>query len=251
MTALPLIFSSTSWAAELRKEVLLIAESNTTNSPQVPYNPVFQQAVGYVEKELQVQFEYRRYPWNRLLQSLNEGEGLAFGLSKTRERAQTLHFSLPAFATHVWLVVRSDKSFAFSRLSDLQGKTVGMVRGSTYGDEFNKAKASLLLIEDDVYSLPSRLKKLLSKRTDVMLFSHHDPDPRKVEAMLNKTMPEIAPDTPMPPGVTFKVLDHFLFVDYIHFAILASQDKGIIEQINKAIKKGQQDGSMPAVNLSR
>ncbi|PXX39925.1 ABC-type amino acid transport substrate-binding protein [Undibacterium pigrum] len=249
--AIPLLLSTAGWAAEPRKQVLLIAESNATNTPQVPYNPIFQQAVGYVEKELNLQFEYRRYPWKRLLQSLNEGEGLAFGLSKTRERALTLHFSLPAFATHVWLVVRSDQTFSFSQIADLQGKTVGMVRGSTYGDEFDRAKSSLLLIEDDLYSLPSRLKKLLSKRTDVMLFSHHDPDPRKVEAMLNKVMPEIAPDTPMPPGVTFKVLDHFLAVDYIHFAILASKDDGIIEQLNKAIRKGQQDGSLSPVNLQK
>lgn len=251
MSAIPLLLSTASWAAEPRKQVLLIAESNATNTPQVPYNPIFQQAVAYVEKELHLQFEYRRYPWKRLLQSLNEGEGLAFGLSKTKERAQTLHFSLPAFATRVWLVVRSDQTFAFSHLADLQGKTVGMVRGSTYGDEFDKAKSSLLLIEDDLYSLPSRLKKLLSKRTDVMLFSHHDPDPRKVEAMLNKVMPDIAPDTPMPPGISFKVLDHFLSVDYIHFAILAAKDDGIIEQLNKAIRKGQQDGSLSAVNLPR
>ncbi|MFZ6870573.1 substrate-binding periplasmic protein [Undibacterium sp. Di27W] len=251
LSALPLLFSPSVWAAELRKQVFLIVESNTTNTPQIPFNPVFQQCVAYVEKELQLQFEYRRYPWTRLLQNLNEGEGLAFGLSKTKERALTLHFSIPAFGTFIWLVVRSDQVFPFSRIADLQGKTVSMIRGSTYGDEFDKARAELLVIEDDVYSLPSRLKKLLSKRTDVMLFSHHDPDPRKVEAMLNKTMPEIAPDTPMPPGVTFKVLDHYLFVDYIHFAILASEDKGIIEQINKAIRKGQQDGSLPAVNIPK
>ncbi|BBB67610.1 hypothetical protein UNDYM_3357 [Undibacterium sp. YM2] len=249
--ALTSLYFTAGWAAEPRKLVLLIAESNATNTPQVPYNPIFQQAVAYVEKELHLQFEYRRYPWKRLLQSLNEGEGLAFGLSKTRERAQTLHFSLPAFATHVWLVVRSDQAFAFSRLADLQGKTVGMVRGSTYGDEFEKAKSELLLIEEDLYSLPSRLKKLLNRRTDVMLFSHHDPDPRKVEAMLNKTMPDVAPDTPMPPGVSFKVLDKFLSVDYIHFAILASKDDGIIEQIDKVIRKGQQDGSLPANHLAK
>ena len=141
--ALTSLYFTAGWAAEPRKLVLLIAESNATNTPQVPYNPMFQQAVAYVEKELHLQFEYRRYPWKRLLQSLNEGEGLAFGLSKTRERAQTLHFSLPAFATHVWLVVRSDQAFAFSRLADLQGKTVGMVRGSTYGDEFEKAKLEI------------------------------------------------------------------------------------------------------------
>ncbi|MFZ6657111.1 substrate-binding periplasmic protein [Undibacterium sp. TJN19] len=241
------MFNAASWAAELPRQVLLIAESNASNNPQVPFNPIFQQVVGYVEKEMHVSFETRRYPWNRLLQNLNEGEGLAFGLSKTRERAQTLHFSLPAFATHIWLVVRSDQAFPFSRLTDLQGKTIGMVRGSTYGDEFEKAKSSLLIMEEDIYSLPSRLKKLLNKRTDVMLFSHYDPDPRKVEAMLNKSMSEIAPDTPMPPGVSFKVLDHFLSVDYIHFAILASKDNGIIEQIDKIIKRGQQDGSLPAV----
>lgn len=248
LSILSLFISSSVWSEEQRKLVLLIAESNTTNTPQIPYNPVFQQAVAYVERELHVQFEYRRYPWKRLLQSLNEGEGLAFGLSKTKEREQTLHFSLPVFATHVWLVVRSDRSFPFSRVKDLQGKIVGMIRGSTFGDEFEKARAELLLTEDDVYSLSSRLKKLLSKRTDVMLFSHYDPDPRKVEAMLNKTMPEIAPEMPMPPGISFKVLDHYLFVDHIHFAILASKDDGIIEQINKAVRKGRQDGSLSAVN---
>ena len=248
---LPMLLSATTWATEARKVVLLIAESNATNNPQVPINPVFKQTIAYIEKELHLQFEFRRYPWKRLLQNLNEGEGLAFGLSKTKERAQTLRFSLPAFATHVWVVVRSDMAFSFSSIADLQGKIVGIVRGSSYGDEFDKAKDALLLVEDDLFSLPSRLKKLLSKRTDVMLFSHYDPDPRKVEAILNKAMTDMAPETPMPPGVSFKVLDRHLSVDYIHFAILASKDDGIIEQLDLIIRKGQQDGSLAKVNLAK
>lgn len=243
---LPTVLAQRSWAASLRQQVLLIAESNAATNQQIPLNQVFRQVLDYVEKELHLQFETRRYPWKRLMQSVNEGEGLAFGLSKTKERTQTLEFSIPAFATYVWMVCRSDQVFNYSRLSDLQGKTIGVVRGSSYGVEFDSAKPSLM-IEEDIYSLPSRLKKLLSKRMDVMLITHDDPDPRKVEALVNKTMAEAVPETSMPEGITFKVINRPLAIDYIHFAIQHNKDHQLMVQIDRALKKAQQEGILPTI----
>ena len=241
------LFARRAIAIEKRKQVLLIAESNVGNNPQTPLNTIFRQTLDYVERELNLQFDYRRYPWKRLLQGLNEGEGLAFGLSKTRERMATMDFSVPAYAYCIWLIVRSDQTFPFSSMADLRGKTIGVVRGSSYGEEFDKAKASFLATEEDVFSLPSRLKKLLSKRMDVMLFGHDDTDPRRVEAFLNKAMPDIAPDTVMPAGISFKVLDKPLVVDYIHFAIQAKKDTDLIQQIDRALKKAQLEGALPSL----
>jgi polar amino acid transport system substrate-binding protein len=236
--------------ARVRKQIFLIAESNASMNQKIPTDPLFRKTVDYVERELGVKFEYRRYPWKRLLLALNEGEGLAFGLSKTTERLKTLHFSIPAFASFVWIVTRSDAKFEFEKMSDLRGRSVGVVRGATYGDEFDQFKNQFSAIEEDVFSLPSRLQKLMQKRTDLMLFTHRDPDARKVEELLNKLMPELAPEFAMPAGVQFSVLRKPMMVDYIHFAIRAENDDGLIQRINSALIKGKRRGELPLVVFS-
>ncbi|MET3116078.1 polar amino acid transport system substrate-binding protein [Undibacterium sp. GrIS 1.8] len=238
------------WAAastEKRKVIILLAESNVEKNAQVPLNEPFINTLNYVEQDLNINFDPHRYPWNRLLQRLAEGEGLAFGLSKTKERMQTLHFSIPAFGNYIWMVTQSDMTFPYASIADLKTKTVGIVRGSSYGEEFDSYKSKLAGIDEDLFSLPSRLKKLLSKRTDVMLIGHRSPDPAKVEALINSTMAEVAPDTPMPAGITFKVLSKPLAIDYIHFAILAEKDDGIIDKINTALRRGKRIGELPFV----
>jgi len=233
--------------AGVRKQVFLIAESNAAMNQKIPLDPLFRKTIDYVERELALEFEYKRYPWKRLLQALNEGEGLAFGLSKTTERLKTLHFSIPAFASFVWIVTRSDTKFNFEQMSDLRGRSVGIVRGSTYGDEFDQFKSQFSAIEEDVFSLPSRLQKLMQKRTEMMLFTHREPDARKIEDQLNKLMPEMAPEFSMPTGIQFSVLRKPMMVDYIHFAILAENDKGLIQRINAALIKGKRRGELPLV----
>ena len=229
--------------AEKPDIVLMLASSDnaaTGISPQ----PALRNTVEFVERGLDVGFEVRRYPWKRLLQNLNNGEGLAFGLSKNRERLQTLHFSEPVYVNYVWLVTRSDAVFPFSSMQDLKGKSLGVSRGSSFGDEFDRQKNILFTAEEDAYGLQNRLNKLLSNRMDAIVFQNRNGDPGQVEAMLNQRVAQQMPEIKMPPGITFRVLRKPLLTDSIHFAIRAQNDDGIIAKINTVILKGKKNGEL-------
>ena len=230
--------------SEKNSVVLLLAESNPDQNPQIPVNDAFRRTIDYVEKELDVNFEVRHYPWNRLLKNLNQGEGLAFGLSKTKERMRTLHFSDPVYASNIWMVTLSDKVFPYQSIQDLKGKTIGIIRGASYGDEFDAQKTNVFAVDEDTYSITSRLQKLINKRTDVILVGHRSNDPTKIESIINNLIPKLSLESALPSGMKFAVLRKPLSTDHIHFAILASQDNGIINRINTVIQKAKKTSAL-------
>jgi ABC-type amino acid transport substrate-binding protein len=227
-------------AANPRSPVLLIASADGRSSATL--QPSIANTIAYMQRSLDVAFDIRKYPWNRLLQNLNNGEGLALGLSKTQERLQTLHFSDPVYANYVWLVTRSDAVFPFRTLSDLKGKSLGVTRGSSYGEAFEREKNILFDVEEDEFALSARLNKLLNHRMDALLFQHRGARPEQVETLLNSWAAQH--QLPLPPGVSFRVLPKPLLIDPIHFAIRADLDDGLIARINQAIAKGKRNGEL-------
>ncbi|GGC95413.1 substrate-binding periplasmic protein [Undibacterium terreum] len=227
-----------------KPDIVLMVASMTDAVPGTLPQPAFRNTIEFVERGLDVGFEVRRYPWNRLLQNLNSGEGLAFGLSKNTARLQTLHFSDPVYVNYVWLVTRSDAVFPFSGMQDLKGKSLGINRGASFGDEFDRKKNILFTAEEDAYGLQSRLRKLLNNRMDAIIYQNRNADPEQVELMLNRRVMEDMPEIRMPPGVVFRVLRKPLMMDNIHFAIRARDDDGIIKKINAVIARGKKSGDL-------
>ncbi|WP_394782307.1 substrate-binding periplasmic protein [Undibacterium sp.] len=244
--ALPLALLPGLVHAEKPDIVLLVASGNDVRASARSGAPqsAFRNTIQFVERGLDVGFEVRRYPWNRLIQNLHNGEGLAFGLSKNSSRMQTLHFSEPVYSNYVWLITRSDATFPFSGMQDLRGKSLGINRGSSFGDEFDRQKNLLFTVEEDAYGLQSRLNKLLNNRMDAIIYQNRNADPEQVEAMLNQRVAEHMPEIKMPPGVRFRVLRKPLMTDNIHFAIRAQDDHGIINKINTVIIKGRKNGEL-------
>ncbi|MET3116524.1 polar amino acid transport system substrate-binding protein [Undibacterium sp. GrIS 1.8] len=240
---LTLLIPSFAWS-EKSSVVLLLAEASPDQNPQIPVNDTFRKTMDYVEKELDVNFEIRHYPWNRLLKNLNQGEGLAFGLSKTKERLRTLHFSDPVYTSYVWMITLSNSVFPYQSIQDLKGKKIGIIRGSSYGDEFDAQKNSAFTVDEDTYSITSRLQKLINKRTDVILVGHRSDNPTKIESIINNLIPKLSLESALPSGVKFAVLGKPLSTDHIHFAILASQDNGIINRINTVIQKAKKTSAL-------
>ncbi|MFZ6843002.1 substrate-binding periplasmic protein [Undibacterium sp. RuTC16W] len=228
------------WSARERI-VLLIGEANPEKNTQIPTNTGFNATLSYIQKELDADFEIRHYPSNRLIQNIVEGEGLAFGLSKTKERLRTLHFSIPAYTTYIWMVTLSDSVFPFKSVQDLKTKTIGVVRGASYGEEFEAQKNGLTL-EEDTYSIVSRLQKLILRRTDIMLLGYRSADPAQVETLMNSLIPKLMLEPSLPAGVKFAVIPKPFSVDHIHFAIAANKDKGIIDRINAALRNAKKSG---------
>ncbi|MFZ6723237.1 substrate-binding periplasmic protein [Undibacterium sp. Ji49W] len=224
--------------------VLLIRELRNEEGDLVPIREEIRQLLNYFERELHIRFEIHHYPWLRLLNNAKNGEGIVFGLSKNRERLATFRFSETIYAHYVWLVTRSDASFVFNSMQDLKGKTVGVVRGASYGDEFDSLRNVLFQVEEDVSSHGARLKKLLNKRMDVMVFGDRRSQPEEVKQFLIDLLRNETSSAETAMEQSFKVLPKPLMVDDLHFAAMSPQYDEWIQKLNLAILAGRKSGEI-------
>lgn len=226
---------------------LLLAETRNENGEIAPIRPENQKIIAYFERSMDVQFDVRRYPLPRVIENIGKGEGLGFGLSKSSERLKTMRYSEPVFSDFVWVVVRDDARMQYSGIQDLQGKSVGIVRGIRFGDEIDKMRNVSFKVEEDQPQTSSRLKKLLSGRMDVMLVNSRLPNAKDLEEELNLYLNDksLRSDTQMNYGV--KVFAKPLLVDPIHFTAGINTKAEVINKINTAIIRGRKSGDLPAL----
>jgi polar amino acid transport system substrate-binding protein len=116
-------------------------------------------------------FEIRLFPWARAYQHALHGRGGIIGLSKTSGREAIFDYSEVIYHDKVVIVTLREKAFDYRSVSDLKGKTIGIGRGGSFGDEYEQAKANgLFQVEEDSGPV-IRLKKLLKGRIDCALIS--------------------------------------------------------------------------------
>lgn len=97
------------------------------------------------------QYELKLSPWRRAYELALRGEGGLMGASLTDVRAKVFDFSKAVYDDDIQIVTLKGKTFAFSKLTDLKGKTVDGVNGASYGEEVDKAiAAGLFTLERDV-----------------------------------------------------------------------------------------------------
>ena len=248
-----LFASSPGMATEVAKQeklVLLIRELRNEAGEVVPIRDEIRQLLNYFEYQLQIKFEIRRYPWTRLLANARTGEGIVFGLSKNRERLQTYQFSEAIYANYVWLVTRSDATFVYNNMLDLKGKTVGVIRGTSYGDEFDSQRNVLFQVEEDLGSHGARLKKLINKRMDVMIFGDRHGQADEVEQLLIRILRKELSTSDKSLEQAFKVLPKPMLVDELHFAAAGAQYGEWIRKLNAAILAGRKSGEISRILIS-
>ena len=231
-------------AADPEKVVLLVREQRSENGDIIPLPENVRNVLAYFEHQLHIQFDIRRYPMPRVLANVKNGEGLVFGISKNTERQALFTFSEPVYANSVWVVKRSDDNFTFDTIYDFKGKTIGIARGTSYGDEFDKQSKVLFKVENDINSNASRLKKLISKRTDLMLVSTSFTQAADVETRLHQQLSneEINDDQVMQAG--FTVLKKPLMKDELYFASAPGDGEQWINKLNRAIIAGKKSGEI-------
>lgn len=218
---------------------LLLGDALDAQGRQKPLKPWRRKLFDYLEQELNIVFEIKSYPWPRAERNARSGVGLIFGLPKTAERLHDLRYSDSVASNTLWLVTRSDATFPFSTLDDLRGKTVGAVRGYTYGDEFERRRNKMFRVDDDIASRAARVQRLLLKRVDALLLvqpsGESAPD---IEAELRTFIAPYVRDLNLPPDLTLSVLPQPVQTDSgEHFAIAYGQDNGLIDRINAALAR--------------
>lgn len=229
--------------AQPQKISVLIGENKNALGEQLPLPSFILQLFAQLETDLGQQFNIERYPWVRAIKLAETENKLIFGFSLTAERAKNFRFSEPLYYNNIWLVTRSDSIFPFKTLQDLKGKSIGILRGSSYGGEFDEQKNKLFKVEDDVDAYPARLKKLLKRRMDAMLYASIESRPQLVEAQVNKILLN---DVEIDPTdrIRFSVLSVPVLRDGIRFAINKNDSSDIIHRLDTAIEKVQKSGAL-------
>ena len=224
---------------------LLVGDQLDEQGKPRPLNGPRRKLLDALERELGVTFDVRMYPWARAERyALDNGE-LIFGLPKTAERLRTLRYSDVAVHRNLWLVTRSDATFKFNTLQDLRGKTIGVARGYSYGEDFERARSEQLFrVDEDISSRSTRLTRLMLKRVDAILLFHPSKQtPKEIEAGLAAFMAPRLQAIGAAANAGYSVLPKPVAVDSGQFfAIVRARDDGIIARINAALARIRQRG---------
>ena len=108
-------------------------------------------------------------PWKRALALMERGDAGVAGIYKTLDRSDKFDFSDVLFVERVQVIVLANKAFPYSGMASLRGKRLGVLRGWSYGDEFDKAKAAGLFTVEEMDSDAQNLAKLKNDRLDAVL----------------------------------------------------------------------------------
>lgn len=226
---------------------ILMAEQKGDHDQVLPVTKNVLQLFNYIEQASNLKFDIRRYPWRRVLHNAANGEGLIFGIYKTPERAQIYLFSEPVYSDKIWLIYRCEDPFTFNKIADLKGKTIGIVQGSSAGDEFDSQVNSLFKAEYNTSSLAGRFLKLYQKRMDAFLLYEPRTNLKQVQRELNQIYAYDLGEYKKNKADIFCIAPKPISVIDAHFAIKLHADQTILERINKALIQAKKNGELEKI----
>ncbi|WP_319583325.1 transporter substrate-binding domain-containing protein [uncultured Pseudodesulfovibrio sp.] len=191
-----------------------------------------------IEARTGLSFDIRLMPWKRAYMSALEGRGGIFGLSKNMERMSLFDFSEVMYVDEMRIVVLKGREFTYREPEDLKGMTLGITRGASYGDEFDRAKGRIFIPSEDSGPI-SRLRMLLAGRIDAALIGPGEASVRftiSQDTMLMENSDQfVILDTPFVQDDNFigfpKNSKRRKLLDQIDHALLDMQGDGTIQRI--------------------
>lgn len=244
------LVSLPSKADPARHVKLFYPENIDTKGKQIPLTPEQIKVFQYFEKEAGLKFSIVILPWKRAQLEVERGNGIIYGFSKSIDRLSKYRFSQPFLNLPVWAISYGPENTQIAELKDLKGKNVATSVGITHGIEFERARESVFTVTEDFLSFQERLKKLIAKRSDIILvpYNQHISREQVVLTVNRKLIPGF--DDPELNGRIFNVSINPIFIDTIHFASSKDRWTEVIDRIDLAIERGLKNGSLPKLLLN-
>ncbi len=105
--------------------------------------------------------------WTRTLEGADIGVyDLIAAAWYSKEREKSFIFSKPYIFNEIKLLKHADSSFDFNRISDLEGKTIGVITGYAYGEQFDRAQG--LLRAPGIHVLQN-INRVINRELDLTL----------------------------------------------------------------------------------
>lgn len=115
--------------------------------------------------------KFEIYNWQRALYLAKRSQG-GFGLIyKSNKRLEIFDFSDPVYPENMYIYTLNDKKFKFDSFKDLKGKTIGIVKGYSYGDKFNSAVENKEIKTNSAKNDDVNFKRLLRGKIDCLVTS--------------------------------------------------------------------------------
>ncbi len=178
--------------------------------------------------------EMHFFPWARALNNVKEVDNdILISTWYTEERTAYLAYSDPYLENQIKFIKRKGDNFEYHGLDSLAGKSVAVVRGYGYGDEFLNATS---FMRAEAKDLVTNLRKLVSGRVDLTL-----EDEIVARTVMKKEMPELLKQ------VTFT--KNTLNSNKIHIAVSLKNSlrDEIISAFNKGLAEIKTDGTYQAI----
>ncbi|MFZ6049796.1 substrate-binding periplasmic protein [Pseudomonas sp. CR3202] len=159
-----LLFSAPAWS----QKIIAAADSYPPFAdPTHPAQGICLQIVRAAFASQGYTVDMRFVPWARALSGVKSGEyDILPNAWWTQERAAFLLFSEPYLKNEIKFIKRKGDPFEYDGLGSLTGKTVGIVKGYGYGDEFLNATN---FARPEVSQVLQNVKKLVRGRLDLTL----------------------------------------------------------------------------------
>jgi len=120
-------------------------------------------------KHMNVAVTLQPEPWKRALEETDNGKAGIGGVYKNADREKKYDFSDKLFTEKIQVFYSKTAPVAFGRLDDLKGKKVGVIRGWSYGDDFDEARKTGAVIAEDGDSDEGNIRKLDAGHLDVVI----------------------------------------------------------------------------------
>lgn len=227
--------------------VVLMPEQKGDRDQILPLTKNVLQLFNYLETTANIKIDIHRYPWRRVLHNGENGEGLIFGIYKTPERLRIFRFSEPVYSDKVWLIKRCEDNFSFNTIDDLKGKTIGIVQGSSAGEEFDKQVNLLFKAEYNTSSLAGRFSKLHQKRMDAFLLYEPRTNLKEIQKELNQLYAAEIDEYKKKKTDIFCILPRPVSVIDAHFATGLNYDKKLLDRIDKVLIQAKKSGELERI----
>lgn len=127
------------------------------------------QIVSHIFNEIGEDLQIHPLPWKRVLMMGETGDMGIIGIYKNAERLRVYDYTEPIFYVNIYAYTLKTNLRNFSNMTDLQYKSVGIISGWSYGDEFDKARNRGELFAEVNYSDELNFQKLKLGRIDCLL----------------------------------------------------------------------------------
>ncbi|WP_291327504.1 ABC transporter substrate-binding protein [Desulfovibrio sp. UCD-KL4C] len=189
--------------------------------------------VGEAFKRMNSDVKLECRPWNRVIAGADAGNWGVGGIYKNADRLKKYDYSEPIFEEKLMIFVTKGGEFNFSGVNDLTGKSVGVMRGWSYGDDFDKAVADGKVSKDEVENDKLNFTKLIAGRVDAAIASPETWSGLKAE---------------MDPGGQVVMLPTPLAVNNTYLIFNKSADKkAVLAKFNQIIESMKADGTVEKI----